>query len=207
MAESIGIISLNISFLIYFLYFFPQIIYNQIKCQANNISYFTQLLMITANGLDLVYGFGLKLQWQYRTVSIFSLSCLLFQQWQIHRDSKKKLFFFHLSAISISIVSLLTAVNTTLSTETLTQIGVISMLCYSIYWLPQIIKNARNKSAQGFSKLFIMLNGLALTCDEISAISLAWPLPSIISPLLLLVSLVVLINQQMTFNVSKKNPD
>lgn len=186
MAQSIGTISLNISLIIYCLYFFPQIIYNQLKCQAGNISYLTQILMITTNGLDLIYGFGFNLEWQYRTVSILTLSCLLFKQWQIYRDSDAKSLFFHLLALSISISSFLIVTITNLSTSILQQIGLISMLCYAMYWLPKIIKNTRDKSARGFSTLFIMLNGLELICDEISAITLAWPLPSIISPLLLL---------------------
>ena len=195
MAQSIGTISLNLSLIIYCLYFFPQIIYNQLKCQAGNISYLTQILMITANGLDLIYGFGFNLEWQYRTVSILTLSCLLFQQWQIYRDSGTKSLFFHLLALSI-ISSFLIVTITNLSTSILQQIGLISMLCYAMYWLPQIIRNTRDKSARGFSTLFIMLNGLALICDEISAITLAWPLPSIISPLLLLLFLIILVAQQ-----------
>ena len=62
--EFIGHISINISFVIYCIYFLPQITYNQMKHQANHISHATQILMVSANVLDLIYGFGFGLQWQ-----------------------------------------------------------------------------------------------------------------------------------------------
>ncbi|WP_018299058.1 PQ-loop repeat-containing protein [Fangia hongkongensis] len=196
-ASSIGMITINISFLIYCLYFLPQLLHNQLKHKTADISMSTQALMVLANVLDLIYGFGYGLQWQYRAVTILTLACLIIQQWQIYRDSKKISYHFHLFIVVMILLGVIISTQNAfrLSESILENIGFISMICYSVYWLPQIIKNFQSKSAEGFSLWFILLNLTALVCDEISALTLGWPLPSIISPILIILFLCVLIGQ------------
>ncbi len=193
--EYIGYISINISFVIYCTYFLPQIIYNQIKCQAGYISHSNQTLMIVANTLDLIYGFGFNLQWQYRTVTMSILLCLLFQQWQIYRDSQQKIYRFHIVILTIVILGIIFAIFNILGPKVLQKIGFISMFCYAVHWLPQIVKNIKEKNASAFSVWFLLLNIIALLCDEISALSFGWPLPSLLSPILILSLLFIVVGQ------------
>ncbi|MDA0911179.1 MAG: PQ-loop repeat-containing protein [Proteobacteria bacterium] len=200
----IGHISINISFVIYCIYFLPQIIHNQLKHQAGHISHGTHLLMVVANVLDLIYGFGFDLQWQYRVVTMLTLACLLFQQWQIYRDSdigertgdrKGESYNFHVICLFIIAVGIALVSLHNLNNAMLENIGFISMFCYAVYWLPQIIKNIKEKNATAFSLIFLVLNVLALICDEISALSFGWPLPSIISPIVILSLLFIMVGQ------------
>lgn len=200
----IGHISINISFVIYCIYFLPQIIHNQFKRQAGHISHGTHLLMVVANALDLIYGFGFDLQWQYRVVTMLTLACLLFQQWQIYRDSKSinqqknrhaQSYDFHILCLLVIAVGIALVSLHNLNNAILENIGFISMFCYAIYWLPQIIKNIKEKNATAFSLIFLILNVLALVCDEISALSFGWPLPSIISPIVILSLLFIMVGQ------------
>ncbi|WP_119344093.1 PQ-loop repeat-containing protein [Facilibium subflavum] len=199
MTHTIGTISINISFLIYCLYFLPQILYNQLKHQAFGISYGTQLLMILANVLDLIYGFGFDLQWQYKAVTLLTLGLLVIQQYQIYRDSRIKSLWFHMLAVLLLLIGGAIAFKQLFPARFLETVGFISMICYSIYWLPQIIKNVQYKSAQGFSLIFMVLNASALICDEISALSFSWPMPSIVSPLVILSFLFVIIAQRLYY--------
>ena len=193
--ETVGMWSINISFVIYCVYFLPQIIFNQLKHQAASISYGTQSLMVLANLLDLIYGFGFDLQWQYKAVTILTLSCLLFQQWQMYRDAKHKSYKFHVCILSLYLLVIILISLHALNATILEKIGFISMACYAIYWLPQIIKNYQLKSAKGFSFWFIVLNMIALSCDEVSAIAFGWPLPSLISPIVILSFLFIMLAQ------------
>ncbi|WP_395947237.1 PQ-loop repeat-containing protein [Caedibacter taeniospiralis] len=193
--EYIGHMSINISFVIYCIYFLPQIIYNQIKHRANRISHGTHLLMVCANVLDLVYGFGFQLQWQYKMVTILTLVCLLVQQWQIYRDSREKRYPFHILLLAIIAFGVTLLSLKILSVGMLEKVGFVSMFCYAIYWVPQIIKNINAKNATAFSVVFLLLNVLALICDEISALSFNWPLPSVISPMVILSLLCIMVAQ------------
>lgn len=193
--ESISYISINVSFIIYCIYFLPQIIHNQLKCQLSHISNGTHILMVCANILDLIYGFGFKLQWQYRVVTILALAYLVFQQWQIYRNRSKKSSKFHLVILLIITAGIILVKLDILRSDQLEKIGFISMFCYSIYWIPQIIKNIQERKATAFSVIFLLLNVLALVCDEISALIFNWPLPSVISPLLMLSLLLIMVGQ------------
>jgi len=197
MTEYLGIVSINISLLIYLFYFFPQIIYNHMLHKADGISYTTQSMMVLANLLDLVYGFGSIQNWQYRLVTIITLFCLMAQKYQIYRDSKNKSLFLHLGVIIIFFLAVLVTFNVDmLSSLALDLVGYASVGLYSIYWLPQIVKNYQLKRADGFNVYFIYLTIIALICDEISSLVFSWPLPSILSPPLIIAFLIVIILQK-----------
>merc|ERR1712216_249254 len=81
--KDLGHISLNISACIYFLYFLPQLSYNQIYKRTSKISLQMQLIMVLASSLDLTYNIGFELPRQYIWVSVISLVALFVQQVQI----------------------------------------------------------------------------------------------------------------------------
>lgn len=151
--------------------------------------------MVAANVLDLIYGFGFDLQWQYKAVTMLTLACLLFQQWQIHRDSSSKSYSFHIVTLLVIAAGVAVVSINALNNDVLENIGFVSMFCYAVYWLPQIIKNIKEKNAAAFSLIFLLLNVLALVCDEISALSFDWPLPSIISPIIIFSLLFIMVGQ------------
>lgn len=201
----IGHISVNISFIIYCVYFLPQIIHNQLKHQTEHISKYTHLLMVAANVLDLIYGFGFELQWQYKVVTILIMACLLFQQWQIYRDSCNKSYDFHIVTFIVIAAGVAIVYLNALNKHVLENVGFISMFCYAIYWLPQIIKNMKAKNATAFSLIFLVLNVLGLVCDEISASIFNWPLPSHITPIIILSLLVIMVGQCYHYKRLSKN--
>merc|ERR1719350_2710462 len=88
---------LNCSLAFYLTYFFPQLLYNcMYEAGARHISLLTQSLMILASTLDLTYGVGFNLAWQYQLVSCVSLVGLFVQDmlifrsaWKYHHDRRK----------------------------------------------------------------------------------------------------------------------
>lgn len=190
--QSVGYITLNISLIIYIIHFLPQTWHNQFKHTTINISLWTHTLMIIANSLDLVYAVGFGLQWQYILVDVILISFLLIQQLQILNDRKNKLIMLHTFFIFLFLLIVIFVTSyLTLATMYLMILGSISGIVYNIYWLPQIYKNYKQKSAQGFSVYFLLLSLVSILCDINSAICLGWPVISVVTSigLLLLVSI------------------
>lgn len=75
----------------------------------------------------------------------------------------------------------------TLNAKILTEIGILSMFFYIYNWIPQIIKNFKEKQGNAFNIIFLLLNIIAIICDEIYAMILKWPLSSICSPIVILI--------------------
>lgn len=198
--QAIGQITLNISLFIYLVYFVPQIIHNHFNQKTFEISLWTHWGMLMANGLDLVYGYGYGLPWQYLLVTWISLSFLLLQQWQIYLQSSNCSCGQHLIVHIFVITMIAMAFHPPKSA--LLIVGFVSVGLYSLYWLPQVLKNYRHKYVEGFSVWFIALNAIALCCDLISASVLGWPLPSILSPILILTLLMILLLQYRHYHKS-----
>ena len=135
--QAIGQTTLNISLLIYLVYFVPQIIHNHFKQKTFEISLWTHWGMLMANSLDLIYGYGYHLPWQYLSVTCISLSFLLLQQWQIHLQSSQRRLLQHLLVHVFVSVMIIAAFYPPQSG--LLIIGFISMGLYSLYWLPQAL--------------------------------------------------------------------
>ncbi|MCF6807356.1 PQ-loop repeat-containing protein [Thiotrichales bacterium 19S9-12] len=196
--ETIGLISLNISLVIYCIYFIPQIIYNQMIKKTEQISLVTQSLMILANICDLIYGFYLFMPWQYKFVTILSLGFLLIQQIQIGLKQYKNLNFIGISVLLIFLlfVAINIISNESLPLESINLFGLVTNFIYWFYWIPQIIYNYKNKQADGFSLTFLSLILLASVCDAISAITLSWNYPSIIGPFVIIILVTIVLAQR-----------
>ena len=80
---TLGNFCLNISLLLYFLLYIPQIYHNCRYRQFNNLSLGFHTLFLLAALADMVYGFGRITQWQYRLISIVTLICIMIQHVQL----------------------------------------------------------------------------------------------------------------------------
>ncbi|APC96896.1 PQ-loop repeat-containing protein [Francisella frigiditurris] len=184
--ETIGNITLNISFILYLVLFLPQTIHNQLKHTTREISLWTHSLMIIANSLDLIYAIGFNMPWQYITVSVVLLTFLTIQQLQILNDKLSNKIFLHSFFIfSFLLIAIYFALNNSFTEKNLLIFGSISNIIYNIYWFPQIWKNFRTKQAAGFSIIYLYLSIITCSCDIVSGLTLNWPIPTIIGSLFL----------------------
>lgn len=190
---SLGMITLNISFAVYLIWFIPQIILNFQRKSTSGLSLMMHQILFAGYLCDLLYGFGNALQWQYRTVTIIGLLSLTIQHYQFWRygfknglEKKQYIGLTGLFAIFLlyTIIGLkLDAVSPLLYTFA----GVISQICWLSYAAPQIINNYRAQSTTGLSVFFVIFAISLNICDATSAWALNWPLPSKIGPLFALV--------------------
>ncbi|MFC4891704.1 PQ-loop repeat-containing protein [Pseudofrancisella aestuarii] len=185
--ETIGNITLNISFILYLVLFLPQTIHNQFKHTTTEISLWTHSLMIIANSLDLIYAVGFNMPWQYITVSVVLLTFLTIQQLQILNDKLSNKIFLHSFFIfSFLLIAIYFALNNIFTDSNLLIFGSLSNIIYNVYWFPQIWKNFRTKQAEGFSIIYLYLSIITCSCDIVSGLTLNWPIPTIIGSLFLL---------------------
>lgn len=198
---TIGTISLNISLILYCIYFVPQIIYNQVIKKTDQISLITQGLMVTANLCDLIYGFYLDMPWQYKMVTILTLSFLLIQHIQIGIQSVKNKKFIILSFVLVILAFyvLNSIIEKNINHHYIDLFGMVTNIIYWIHWIPQIFFNWQHKKAEGFSFIFLLLTLFASICDEISALALGWDYPSIIGPLVLILMISMILTQRLIY--------
>lgn len=186
MSESIGYITLNLSFILYLIFFVPQLFHNARHSHIRNLSLGMHYVFCTAYLMDLAYGFGRDMQWQYKTVTIVGLASLTVQHLQIYRSglADKWYWFF-----TLLFAGLFTSISVGLQTQSLTaqlllMMGMISQVGWLLYTVPQITKNHQLKSTAGVSLSFVLLALLLGICDTISAWTFDWGLPNKIgSPL------------------------
>ena len=194
--EILGNITLNISLVIYLVCFVPQIIHNQIKHKTSEISLVTHYLMITANTMDLIYAVGLDMPWQYILVDVTLLFFLIIQQFQLLNDKTCFKIFAQTTQVMTFITAMvLLAFFEILSNKQLLLLGSISAVIYNLYWLPQIIKNFRNKNAEGFSVVYLSILLFTTVCDVVSGITLSWPIPSVLCSVALIFLIAIQICQ------------
>src|SRR5438445_7099169 len=84
-AHTVGEITVNISSLIYFVWFVPQIWLNYRRKNTDGLSLWMHGLLLLGYSADLLYGFGRDMQWQYRMVTIVGLFFLFIQHYQFGR--------------------------------------------------------------------------------------------------------------------------
>ena len=134
--------------------------------------------------LDLLYGFGRHMQWQYKTVTMIGLICLTIQHLQIYcygdfnmRQRQQYLLctFIFLCLFLSMIYGLVVA---QIPPNVLIWSGGISQVGWLIYVIPQIFKNYRIQSTTGVSVYFALLIIFLGLCDSVSAWSLGWDWPS-----------------------------
>ena len=186
---SLGMITLNISFVIYLIWLVPQIILNFQRKSTSGLSLMMHHILLGGYLCDLLYGFGNALQWQYRTVTIIGLISLTIQHYQFWRygfknEIQKKQYKILTACFTIFLIYMFIGLKfNIISSLTYTSAGMLSQLCWLSYAAPQILKNYHSQSTTGLSAFFVIFAISLNICDAISAWSLNWPIPSKIGPL------------------------
>ena len=186
--HTVGEITLSISTVVYIIWFLPQIWENYQRKSTEGLSLWMHGLLLLGYTIDLMYGFGRHMQWQYRLVTIVGLICLLIQHVQFARyDLKSKTDYWNYITLTCLVVTVLlyAILNITVFHHGkwyYTMTGYVESLCYFSYMFPQIIKNYRAKSTEGLSKLFVAFSILLTVLDFTSALTLHWALPSLLMP-------------------------
>lgn len=214
--QNIGAISLNISFVIYFIWFIPQIVLNFKRKNTEGLSLLMHTLLCLGYLCDLIYGFGLKMQWQYRMVTCTGLLCLTIQHYQFGKyelfHSRQKMIYVLLSVIFlflfgygihiifyhqplfVSFIAHYFNLNDN-QQNFYDSVGMLTNVCWFSYALPQIWTNFKLREAQGLSLVFILFSIFLNLCDSTSAWALQWDYPSKIGPLIALLQNSILLSQ------------
>lgn len=186
---SLGQSSLNLSFLLYLFLYLPQVIHNQKQTSLDGLSIKMHMTLYLAYCLDLLYGFGTQLPWQYLSVSGIGWLLLTIQHVQFIQHFKQKnhgawQFIFYILLFTFSILLVYGISQKPFSAEEMPYCGYLAQIGFVIAFVPQILKSQRLKSAQAISALFILLNFLLAVLDSISAWQLGWGWPNKLGALL-----------------------
>ena len=205
----IGHITLNVSMTIYLVWFVPQVILNFKRKDTEGLSMLMHGILCLGYLSDLIYGFGLGMQWQYRTVTIVGLCSLSIQHYQfgrygLHRVAEK-VTYFALSFVFVSLfIYAIYAIKFGSHARSFYDFeGMIANICWICYMMPQIIKNFANRSTIGLSKYFVFIAIFLNMCDSTSAWTLGWDYPSKIGPAATFIGNFILILQ--IFYYDKRN--
>ncbi|MCH9644910.1 MAG: PQ-loop repeat-containing protein [Gammaproteobacteria bacterium] len=189
MTALIGAISLNISFVLYLFLCLPQVVHNIRYKNTKGISLWMYTIFFSSYILDLMYGFGLQMQWQYRAVTVVGLCALVIQHIQLglyqRRDGRYLVVTVFLAALLLFSMSGITLMH--YSRSLYDTVGMVNQCFAVIYMLPQIIKNYRLRSVASLSFWFVALDMLTAVLDTVSAWSLNWDYPSKIGPPMILI--------------------
>ena len=179
-----GMLSLNVSFVLYLLVYFPQVRHNRTLTHIQSLSTGMHTLLYSGYVLDLLYGFLSHYPWQYRMVSCVGVGLLSLQHIQlIHFFLNKKAF---ISAGSYFLGSILVIIGVTYvflnasycSSQLIVFMGYSSRVMFLSYTLPQLVKNNTLKSAVAMSTSFVILSLMIASLDTISAWCLDWSWPN-----------------------------
>lgn len=196
----IGLLSLNLSFVLHLFIYLPQVLHNRSSQNIKNLSINMHLILFFCYFLDIFYGFSSKMQWQYKTVSIVGFSLLIIQYLQIisflnyKKSSNMATLHTVILAISIYFVIYFFMNDELVLSETeILYAGFISKILFIISALPQIIKNYKLESSSAISIYFIYLSITIATLDTISAWYLNWGWPNkITSPIVIFMMMLLL---------------
>ena len=86
--HTLGEISLNLSVVIYLIFYLPQLLRNRNPKNLDQLSIYFHSLLFLAASTDLLYGFGTIGQWQYKLISLTTFSCVLWQHKQLLQHYK-----------------------------------------------------------------------------------------------------------------------
>ena len=78
----VGEVSLSLSASIYLIWLLPQLWHNHWRKSTKGFSFAFHSLLFIGYCFDLMYGFGLHMEWQYRLVTIVGLCSLFIQHLQ-----------------------------------------------------------------------------------------------------------------------------
>jgi hypothetical protein len=196
----IGNISLNISLVLYFIVYIPQIVHNRQSKHIEQLSVYLHFILYLCYIFDLIYGFVDHLPWQYRAVSCVGLLLVTVQHLQLihffmHKQLVllKRLCIIFLVIILIAICSFFMIPHHALNYQSILALGIAARGLGIVYCLPQIIKNKRLKSANAISTYFIFLNLSLAILDTLSAWCLGWGWPNkIAAPINIMMMLTML---------------
>ena len=203
----LGMISLNISFILHILLYIPQVLHNRNFQNIQNLSINMHLILFSCYFLDIFYGFGSSLQWQYCTVAVVGFSLLVIQYLQICyflKTRDKQLIsavHFGIMLVSVFYVGKFFIIYQAQSPEWLTLTsGYISKVLFIISALPQLIKNWRVENSNALSTHFVLFC-IGIAClDTISAWCLDWGWPNKLTYPIMVIMFSLLLPIKGTFN-------
>lgn len=207
----IGHITLNLSTAVYIVWLVPQILLNFKRKNTEGLSMLMHGILCVGYLSDLMYGFGLGMQWQYRAVTLVGLGSLAIQHYQfghygLHRTTEKRTYLLlnilYLVLFSYTIYAIAIRHQ---NRNFYDAAGLLSNVCWLTYLLPQIIKNYINKSTVGLSSYFVGISIFLTLCDSTSAWTLAWDYPSKIGPVIALTGHLILLTQILRY--AKRNKE
>jgi uncharacterized protein with PQ loop repeat len=204
--HALGMLSLNMAFVLYLFVFIPQIWHNRRLDYLQNLSPVMHVVLYFGVLCDLFYGFSNHFEWQYRAVSAVSLCVLSVQQAQLirffYQSQRRRVcsIYILLSGLVLSgLVYFFVGVEQSLSPALALTAGYLSRVCYQLYAIPQIVKNIRLRDASGISRYFLLINTMLLVLDLISGWCLDWGWPAKLSPPISLVMMGILLYQRRYF--------
>ena len=196
----LGELSLNLSLVIYFVVYFPQLWHNRSNANLAQMSLGFHAILMVAATCDLYYGFGRIVQWQYELVSILFFLCILVQHFQLARSLSvpwyRDCYFAPLSFFLIIFwfILLLLFPLAHRVPGLFVSMGWIERLGYLAYCVPQIIKQFQFcDQVRAISPWFIVLTLLTSILDTISAWAFHWGSSSLYgTPLSILLHFILL---------------
>jgi hypothetical protein len=209
--QHIGIYTINISFALHFVVYIPQIIHNRKHKQNMEISPLTQCAMLIAYGSNVIFGITHNMPWQYATISLVLLLPTLFQQYQMYLSKSYKVAW-HIFAIAWTVViiavisiyimndSLPISFNSWFQKITYQTVNIASII-YMVYWLPQIYRNFKNKTANGFAMIFLYIGLVEAVLNTFTAIAYKYPIISLITGIEVGIMLIIVMFQHYLYNV------
>lgn len=206
----IGHITLNVSMTIYLVWFAPQVILNFKRKDTEGLSMLMHGILCIGYLSDLMYGFGLGMQWQYRTVTIVGLCSLALQHYQfgrygLHRATEKYTYIALNFVYAFLLAYAIYAIKIIHHSRNFYDFaGMLSNACWLSYMLPQIIKNYVNKSTVGLSHYFVFIALFLNLCDSTSAWTLGWDYPSKIGPAVAFFGNITLLSQVLYYGKRQK---
>ncbi|AJI54808.1 PQ-loop repeat-containing protein [Francisella philomiragia] len=190
-----GQIIFNISIILYCVQFIPQIIHNyKNKNSLSNISVLTQLGIFITVLCDIIQTISFGYEWQYATVAIIYLIGVSIQQLQISIFHKKLPEIVNFSFIILFMLALLAMGSDNEKIYSL--IEYIGFIVNTLYWLPQIYKNHKQKRADGFCLCFILIALIGTSLYIASSFILSWGPTFTPNALIILPALIILLVQK-----------
>ena len=197
--QSLGLVSLSFSTIIYCVWLLPQIGYNAKRQSMEGLSFSWHALLVFGACFDAIYGVGTQLPWLYRLVTMLTLTALAVQQWQwvvYGCCDRLRIPIMTVTASAIILLVIATCHACLPFSRGVYDIaGLLSNLSFLLYPLPQIIKQYHERSTAGLSVLFVCLSLVLNICDGFSAVALDWDWPSLLGPPLLILCQIILLVQ------------
>ena len=197
MSHIIGEITLNVSFVLYLFLCLPQVIHNLRYKNTKGLSLWMHVVFTSSYILDLMYGFGLHMQLQYRLVTLVGLCGLAIQHVQLGLYQKRNWHYVTATVflLSLLIFSLSGITVVHYSRSVYDSIGMIDQVLAVMYMLPQILKNSRLQSIASLCVWFILIDMMTACLDTVTAFALHWDYPSKVGPPIILLVGCILIWQ------------